>query len=51
MTENEQELLNIIRGCNDPKRAVEIAISLLIDFVKTHEVPRDTSSVHLRESA
>lgn len=51
MTDNENELLNIIRDYNNPEQAVEIAINLLIDFLEKHEVPQDTSSVHLPVSA
>lgn len=51
MTNNERELLNIIRGCENPKRATEMALNLLIDFLATREEPQDTSSVHPRVSA
>lgn len=51
MTENEKELLEIIRSHPEPEQAVEFAINLLIDFSAKHEVPLNTSSVHLRESA
>lgn len=51
MTDNEKELLSIIRTHDDPSRAVEIAISLLIDFLAKREELRDTSFEHRRESA
>ena len=51
MTENEKELLNIIRSHDNPERAVEIAIELMLDFLKPREEPPDTFSAHLRESA
>ena len=51
MTENEKELLNIIRNHDNPERAIEIAIALMIEFLEKREEPPDTSSVHLRESA
>lgn len=51
MTPNEKELLKIVREHDDPERAVEIAINLLIEFLAKHEVPQDTSSAHHRESA
>ena len=50
MTDNERELLSIIRTHDDPDRAVEIAINLMIDFLAQHGVPQGTSSVHLRDS-
>ena len=33
MTDNEKELLNIIRNHDNPERAVEIAINHMIDFL------------------
>lgn len=51
MTDNERELLNIIRTHDNPERAVEIAINLMIDFLAQHEVPQDTSFERPRESA
>ena len=51
MTDNERELFNIIREHDNPVRAVDFAINLLVDFSKKHGVPRGTSSVHPRESA
>jgi hypothetical protein len=50
MTDNEKELLNIIRNHNNPKQAIEIAINLMIDFSKKLEAPQDTFSVHPRVS-
>lgn len=51
MTGNERELLNIIRGYDNPEQAVKIALDLMIDFLAKLEAPQDTSSAHLRESA
>lgn len=51
MSDNEKELLNIIRNHDNPEQAVEIAIKLMFDFLKKHEVPQDTSSVRPRVSA
>ena len=51
MTENELELLYIIRNHDNPEKALGIAIDLLIDFLEKREAPQDTSSVHLQESA
>lgn len=51
MTDNEKELLNIIRSHDDPKRAIEIAIEIMLDFLKPHEEPPDTLSARLQESA
>lgn len=50
MTENERELLNIIRGYNNLEDAIAIAIQLMVVFSTKREVPQDTSSVHHLES-
>ena len=51
MTDNELELLYIIRTSENPEKALKIALDLMIDFLKPREAPQDTSSVHPRESA
>ena len=51
MTPNEKELLKIVRGHDNPERAVEIAINLIIEFLAKREVPQDTSSARPRVSA
>ena len=51
MTDNERELLNIIRGHDDPDQAVKFAIDLLIDFLVKREVPQGTSSEPPQEVA
>ena len=51
MTNNEKELINIIREHDNPEQAVEIAIQLIIDFLEKHEEPQYTSSVHPPVSA
>lgn len=50
MTDNERELLNIIRGYGNLEDAIAIAIQLMIVFSTKREVPPDTSSVRLPES-
>jgi hypothetical protein len=50
MTENERELLNIIRGYHNLEDAIAIAIQLMVIFSTKREVPQDTSSVHHLES-
>lgn len=51
MTENEMELLRIIRENDNPGKALEIAFELMIDFLVQHEALQGTSSVHPPESA
>lgn len=48
MTDNERELINIIRDCENPKCATELALNLLIDFLDEREALQDTSSAHPR---
>ncbi len=50
MTDNERELLNIIRGYGNLDDAIAIAIQLMVVFSTKREVPRDTSPVHHLES-
>ena len=51
MTNNELELLYIIRTNENPEKALKIALDLMIDFLAKREEPQDTSFVHPRESA
>ena len=51
MTDNERELIHIIREHDNPECAMQIALNLLIDFLEQRGVPQDTSSVRPRESA
>ena len=37
MTDNEKELLNIIRHSDNPDVAIEIAMSVILDFLKPRE--------------
>lgn len=48
MNANEIELINLIRSSNDPDRALGIALSLLADFLGSHEVLQGTSSATLQ---
>lgn len=51
MTDNEHELLNIIRTHDNPDAALRIAIDLMIDFLAQREALQDTSFGHPRVSA
>ena len=51
MTDNERELIHIIRACENPAYAAEMALTLLIDFLAKREEPQDTSSARPRVSA
>jgi hypothetical protein len=49
MTENERELINLIRESDNPQQALATAMELMIDFLKSYGVPQDTSSELHRE--
>ena len=51
MTDNELELLYIIRTNENPEKALKIALDLMIDFLAKREAPPNTSFEHLQESA
>ena len=51
MTNNELELLHIIRTNENPETALKIAFNLMIDFLVKREEPQDTSSVRPPEFA
>lgn len=51
MTENELELLYIIRNNDDPEKALQIAMNLIVDFLTKREELRDTSFERPPESA
>ena len=51
MTDHELELLYIIRTHENPEKALEIALDLILDFLPSPEAPQDTSLEHLSESA
>jgi hypothetical protein len=51
MTTNEKELINIIRTQDNPEKAIEIAIELLITFLDEREAPQYTSAAHPRVTA
>ena len=51
MTENEQELLYIIRNNDDPTKALEIAINIILDFLKQDESSQEQQPACSQESA
>jgi hypothetical protein len=55
MTNNERELINIIRTDPDPEEALKIALQLIFDFLpdvtrESAEEPQDKSSESPREA-
>ena len=51
MTDNELELLYIIRTSEKPEETLKIALDLMVDFLAKREAPPDTSFEHPLESA
>ena len=51
MTDNELELLYIIRTSENPEKTLKTALDLMIDFLVQREAPPDTSFEHPQESA
>ena len=51
MTDNEQELFNIIRSHNDTEQAVAIAIKVILEFLKQDESSQEQQAVCSQVSA
>lgn len=51
MTENEKELLYIIRTHDDPQQALEIATRIILSFVEQHESSQAQSVAYQQELA
>ena len=49
MTDNEKELLHIIRAHDNPKRAIEIALKTILAFLMQDESSQEQPIVYLRE--
>lgn len=50
MTDNEKELVNIIRHSDNPDAAIEIAMGVILDFLKPRGSSQAPSSACPRES-
>ena len=51
MTENETQLINLIRNSSDPEKVATYMLNLFLDYLQTHAPYQETSSVVPRESA
>ena len=51
MTENEKELLRIIRENDHPEQALMIATSIILDYLKQHGSSEGQAAAGLRESS
>lgn len=51
MTDNEIELLEIIRDSSDPEKVASYMLNLFLDYLHTHAPSQEKQSVDLSESA
>ena len=51
MTENEKQLINLIRENENSAEALMIATAIIIDYLKRHESSEAPSAACLQESA
>lgn len=51
MTDNECELIQMIRENDNPEQALHTAVSIIIDFLKQHELSEEPSVAVLLELA
>lgn len=51
MTDNEVELINIIRNSNDPEKVAHYMLNLFLDYLRTHAPSQEIPSADLQESA
>ena len=51
MTENEKEMIAIIRDSSDPERVASYMLNLFLDYLRTHAPSQETPSADLQESA
>ena len=51
MTDNEKELINLIRENDNPEQALMTATVIIIDFLKQHESCQEASVAYLQALA
>ena len=51
MTDNEKELINIIRESENPELALLKATAIILDFLKQHGASEEQAADYPRESA
>lgn len=51
MTDKERELIELIRNHSDPAKAIEVAVSVILDFLKRSESISVQAAVDLQERA
>ena len=51
MTDNEKELIKLIRENDNPQQALALAMELMIEILEKYGVPQDTSFVLPQEAS
>lgn len=51
MTDNEKELINIIRTSEDPQKVAEYMLNLFLDYLRTNAPSEEKAPASPRESA
>lgn len=51
MTDNEKELIKLIRNNDNPQQALALAMELMIEILEKYGVSQDTSSEPHREAS
>ena len=51
MTNNERELITLIRESDNPEKVAEYMLSLFLDYLRTHAPSQETPVVELQEFA
>ena len=51
MTENERELINLLRENDNPEKVANYMLSLFLDYLHTHAQAQEKPSVGLQEFA
>ena len=51
MTENERELIEMIRGSEDPGKALTVAVEIILLYLEQHGSSREQDSADPREPA
>ena len=51
MTENERELIKLLRENDDPEKVANYMLNLFLDYLHTHAPSQETPSADLREFA
>ena len=51
MTQNEMELIKIIRDSSDPENVANYMFNLFLDYLRTHGPSQETPVAVLQESA